>query len=237
MLDRKWPLSARQNLRRGCPYRSTRRDRCSSRSTGRLRIEAGEKSAEASWAFGDRPRLWYTIEKVPRIRTTDNIVNRPHKSREAPLPGTPAHDSSGGIRKSPVWTGHSFASPMKRILWLGAIGGIGFVVDAGILQALFVRGIQPIIARCISFPVAVTATWLLNKIIAQFLRVRRNGFPKNSPNCASKSCQNAANNIFDSVVGFAYSADVSPTRVTSSSCIVIAKFRSSAAHARDSRTR
>lgn len=57
----------------------------------------------------------------------------------------------------------SFASLKARILSFGAIGGIGFVVDAGILQALFSLGARPLIARCISFPIAVTATWLLNR--------------------------------------------------------------------------
>jgi len=57
----------------------------------------------------------------------------------------------------------SLTSLKGRILSFGAIGGIGFVVDAGILQALFSLGVQPLIARCISFPVAVTATWLLNR--------------------------------------------------------------------------
>ena len=51
----------------------------------------------------------------------------------------------------------------KRILAFGATGGVGFAVDAGILQGLFVFGLSPLLARCVSFPVAVTATWLLNK--------------------------------------------------------------------------
>ncbi len=49
-----------------------------------------------------------------------------------------------------------------RLISFGAIGAIGFAVDAGILQALFVFGIKPLLARCVSFPVAVTTTWLLN---------------------------------------------------------------------------
>jgi putative flippase GtrA len=56
-----------------------------------------------------------------------------------------------------------FASLKGRILSFGAIGGIGFVVDAGILQGLFSFGVQPLMARCVSFPIAVTATWLLNR--------------------------------------------------------------------------
>ncbi|HEY4881711.1 MAG TPA: GtrA family protein [Steroidobacteraceae bacterium] len=58
---------------------------------------------------------------------------------------------------------HSSTGAKARVLSFGAIGGIGFVVDAGILQALFALGMLPLIARCISFPVAVTVTWLLNR--------------------------------------------------------------------------
>jgi putative flippase GtrA len=56
-----------------------------------------------------------------------------------------------------------FSIVKTRILSFSAIGGIGFAVDAGILQTLFSFGIQPLMARGVSFPVAVTATWLLNK--------------------------------------------------------------------------
>jgi putative flippase GtrA len=46
----------------------------------------------------------------------------------------------------------------------GAIGGIGFVIDGGILTALHsVWGVGLIPARLVSFSVAVTATWALNR--------------------------------------------------------------------------
>ena len=46
----------------------------------------------------------------------------------------------------------------------GAIGGIGFIIDGGILTALHsVWGIGLIPARLVSFSVAVTATWALNR--------------------------------------------------------------------------
>jgi len=51
----------------------------------------------------------------------------------------------------------------RRLFAFGAIGGVGFAVDAGILQALYLLGIPPLLARCVSFPCAVTATWLLNR--------------------------------------------------------------------------
>lgn len=43
------------------------------------------------------------------------------------------------------------------------VGGIGFVVDAVVLQSLVSGGVGPIAARCVSFPVAVVVTWLLHR--------------------------------------------------------------------------
>jgi putative flippase GtrA len=57
----------------------------------------------------------------------------------------------------------SLAGLKGRLVSFGAIGGIGFVIDAGLLQGLFSFGVQPLVARCVSFPIAVTATWLLNR--------------------------------------------------------------------------
>jgi putative flippase GtrA len=51
----------------------------------------------------------------------------------------------------------------NRVLAFGLVGGIGFAVEAVILQGLSYAGVQPIMGRAFSFPVAVTATWLLNK--------------------------------------------------------------------------
>ena len=44
------------------------------------------------------------------------------------------------------------------------VGGIGFLIDAGIL-ALLVHGlgIGPLLSRLVSFPCALTATWYLNR--------------------------------------------------------------------------
>jgi putative flippase GtrA len=49
------------------------------------------------------------------------------------------------------------------VVRFGGIGIVGFMIDAGILQSLFSLGIPPLLGRCVSFPVAVTATWLLNR--------------------------------------------------------------------------
>jgi putative flippase GtrA len=44
------------------------------------------------------------------------------------------------------------------------VGGIGFVIDAGIL-ALLVHGLglDPLLSRLVSFPCAMTVTWYLNR--------------------------------------------------------------------------
>jgi putative flippase GtrA len=46
------------------------------------------------------------------------------------------------------------------------VGSIGFVADGGLLLALIhVAGLSPPFARLISFSVAVTVTWLLNRLL------------------------------------------------------------------------
>jgi putative flippase GtrA len=55
---------------------------------------------------------------------------------------------------------------LQNFLRFGLVGVIGFVVDAGVLQALVsLAGWGPVEARGISVPVAVFATWLLNRSI------------------------------------------------------------------------
>jgi putative flippase GtrA len=56
-----------------------------------------------------------------------------------------------------------FVALRNRVLAFGLVGGIGFGIEAVILQGLSLIGVQPILGRAVSFPVAVTATWLLNK--------------------------------------------------------------------------
>lgn len=43
------------------------------------------------------------------------------------------------------------------------VGGIGFLVDAGVLQALLFAGLGVFSARAVSVLVALTATWFLNR--------------------------------------------------------------------------
>jgi putative flippase GtrA len=52
----------------------------------------------------------------------------------------------------------------RQFLWFGVVGTIGFVVDAATLVALR-DGLGVYAARLVSFVVAVTATWLLNRSV------------------------------------------------------------------------
>jgi putative flippase GtrA len=49
-----------------------------------------------------------------------------------------------------------------EVFRFGAVGSVGFLVDAGVLYLLVGLGIGPLAARCVSFPTALAATWLLN---------------------------------------------------------------------------
>lgn len=54
----------------------------------------------------------------------------------------------------------------SRFLRFTLVGAVGFVVDAGVLQALMsVAGWGPIAARSVALPLAIFATWLLNRTI------------------------------------------------------------------------
>jgi putative flippase GtrA len=53
-----------------------------------------------------------------------------------------------------------------RFLRFVLVGAVGFVVDAGLLQALIsLAGWGPVEARAVAIPTAVFATWLLNRTI------------------------------------------------------------------------
>jgi putative flippase GtrA len=54
----------------------------------------------------------------------------------------------------------------SQFLRFGLVGVVGFLVDAGVLQALVtLAGWGPITARLVAVPTAVFATWLLNRTI------------------------------------------------------------------------
>lgn len=52
---------------------------------------------------------------------------------------------------------------MRRFLRFGVVGAIGFAVDAGVLQLLLALGWGPVPARAVAIPIAVFATWMLNR--------------------------------------------------------------------------
>ncbi|KQB95337.1 hypothetical protein AL073_17150 [Loktanella sp. 1ANDIMAR09] len=49
------------------------------------------------------------------------------------------------------------------MLRFGAVGGVGFVVDGGLLWVMIGLGFNPYLARAFSFPIAVVVTWALNR--------------------------------------------------------------------------
>jgi putative flippase GtrA len=54
----------------------------------------------------------------------------------------------------------------STFLKFGLVGAVGFIVDAGVLQALVsLAGWGPVGARAVAIPVAVFATWRLNRSI------------------------------------------------------------------------
>ncbi|WP_106746552.1 GtrA family protein [Yoonia maritima] len=53
---------------------------------------------------------------------------------------------------------------VRQIVRFGMVGGVGFIIDGGMLWLLLACGFNPYIARAFSFPVAIVATWALNRI-------------------------------------------------------------------------
>jgi putative flippase GtrA len=64
----------------------------------------------------------------------------------------------------------------NRAFFFAVAGGIGFLVDAGILTALVFIGGDPRTSRFLSFAAAVTATWLVNRRLAFGDRVAKPTF-------------------------------------------------------------
>jgi putative flippase GtrA len=55
----------------------------------------------------------------------------------------------------------AFVEQVARFL---VVGTIGFGIDGGLLYLLVRSGVDPYLARALSFPPAVTATWYLNRV-------------------------------------------------------------------------
>ncbi|MFZ6722315.1 GtrA family protein [Undibacterium sp. Ji49W] len=55
---------------------------------------------------------------------------------------------------------------LKTFFSFALVGGVGFIVDAGVLWLLNAKfGMNPLLARGPSFLLAVTATWILNSAL------------------------------------------------------------------------
>lgn len=52
---------------------------------------------------------------------------------------------------------------MSQVLRFGIVGGLAFVVDAGVLWLLVRAGASPYAARAASIAVAIVVTWWLNR--------------------------------------------------------------------------
>ncbi|MDQ0316188.1 GtrA family protein [Amorphus orientalis] len=53
---------------------------------------------------------------------------------------------------------------LRRIFRFLVTGGAGFIADAGVLWLMMTfTPAGPILARCVSFPAALTVTWILNR--------------------------------------------------------------------------
>jgi putative flippase GtrA len=52
---------------------------------------------------------------------------------------------------------------MGPMLRFGIVGGIGFLVDAGVLTVMLTWGLDPYSGRVVSFLAAATTTWILNR--------------------------------------------------------------------------
>jgi putative flippase GtrA len=50
-----------------------------------------------------------------------------------------------------------------QVLRFGIVGGLGFILDAGILRTLVYFGASPFASRIASLAAAVTFTWILNR--------------------------------------------------------------------------
>ena len=53
---------------------------------------------------------------------------------------------------------------VRQMMRFGVVGGVGFIVDGGMLWFLLTNDFSPYVGRALSFPAAVMVTWALNRI-------------------------------------------------------------------------
>ena len=66
-----------------------------------------------------------------------------------------SHDRLSRLLRGPGLVG--------QVLRFAMVGGLGFLVDAAILQSLVHLGVRAVLARVASIAVAVVVTWVLNR--------------------------------------------------------------------------
>lgn len=52
---------------------------------------------------------------------------------------------------------------VTQVLRFGVVGALGFIVDGGLLWFFVSVGVNPYLARALSFPAAVVVTWAINR--------------------------------------------------------------------------
>lgn len=53
---------------------------------------------------------------------------------------------------------------VEQVARFAVVGTVGFAIDGGLLYLLVRSEVDPYLARALSFPPAVTATWYLNRV-------------------------------------------------------------------------
>jgi len=65
---------------------------------------------------------------------------------------------------------------MQQLIRFCLVGGVGFLIDAAVLEALYLCCLDPFVARLFSYVAAATGTWLLNRRFTFVVTGRRDLF-------------------------------------------------------------